>query len=223
MRLKIRGISRPKCLGWASMLAILFGLGLVDRGAYGEQAAVMPTATEILSAKLSALQSLSMSYTQFMPTVNETPRLGMFYLERSGKFRLESDDQTLVISDGESIWEYDALLQQAKVKTFASLLDWSPAKVLLMKHSEIDQRFSVLVSEDAEGQHFSLEPKDPEALIRTLTLSFKANKPSGLRVAPRSGNEVVFALKTEAVNSVLDTDLFEFNPPAQTDVIDFRP
>lgn len=158
-----------------------------------------------------------------MPTVNETPKLGMFYLERSGKFRLESDDQTLVVSDGESIWEYDALLQQAKVKTFASLLDWSPAKVLLMKHSEIDQRFSVLVSEDAEGQHFSLEPKDPEALIRTLTLSFKANKPSGLRVAPRSGNEVVFALKTEAVNSVLDTDLFEFNPPAQTDVIDFRP
>ena len=118
---------------------ILLGIGPLAGAA---PANVAPAADRLPAAdaltalmdRLNQFQQLHLRFEQRVTGPGAERQHGDFYLQRPAQFRLESLDQPLVISDGETIYEYeyDALLAQLKLQSFDALDASSPAKVLLM-------------------------------------------------------------------------------------------
>ncbi|MBT5011142.1 MAG: outer membrane lipoprotein carrier protein LolA, partial [Gammaproteobacteria bacterium] len=114
---------------------ILLGLGPLAGAA---PANVAPAADRLPAAdaltalmdRLNQFQQLHLRFEQRVTGPGAERQQGDFYLQRPAQFRLESLDQPLVISDGETIYEYDALLAQLKLQSFDALDASSPAKVL---------------------------------------------------------------------------------------------
>jgi len=180
------------------------------------------SASGLLKSKLASLKTLAVTYHQRLGATSQKRETGTFYLQRPAQFRLVSDDQPLVVSDGDAIWEYDALLDQVKVKAFEGLSQWSPASVLLMKDNDLDSAFEVSVFAGEDQTHFLLKPIDPAALVKDISLSFAGSLPYRLAMTPKSGREVTIELTVDAVNEVLNPELFRFVPPVNVDVIDYR-
>ena len=148
---------------------------------------------------------------------------GDFYLQRPAQFRLESVDQPLVVSDGETIYEYDALLAQLKLQSFASLTALSPAKVLLMTESELSAAFAVTFDDESgSGARFRLVPTDTASLIAWVQIAFAADVPSQIILMTQSKMQVSIALTLISLNAPLPPALFQFEVPEGIDVIDDR-
>jgi outer membrane lipoprotein carrier protein len=136
---------------------------------------------------------------------------------------LESLDQPLVVSDGETIYEYDALLAQLKLQTFDSLDSLSPAKVLLMSEAELSASF-VVTFDSAEGatEGFVLVPTKTTSLIAWVRMTFAGGVPRQITLMTQSKMQVSITLSLVSLNEALPSALFQFEMPEGTDVIDDR-
>ena len=207
---------------WCVIAVILLGLSpLVAAGS----ANVTP-AGEALPALINLLnqfQQLHLRFEQQATGPGGERQQGDFYLQRPAQFRLESSDQPLVVSDGETIYEYDALLAQLKLQTFDSLDSLSPAKVLLMSEAELSASFDVTF-DGAQGatERFVLVPTKTTSLIAWVRMGFAGDVPRQITLRTQSKMQVSITLSLVSLNEALPSALFEFEMPEGTDVIDDR-
>ena len=213
---------------------ILLGLGPLAGAA---PANVAPAADRLLAAdrlpaadaltalmdRLNQFQQLHLRFEQRVTGPGAEPQQGDFYLQRPAQFRLESLDQPLVISDGETIYEYDALLAQLKLQSFDALDASSPAKVLLMSKAELSASFDVTFdAASGTAEHFVLVPTESTSLIAWVRMTFAGGVPSQITLMTQSKMQVSITLSLVSLNDALPASLFEFETPAGIDVIDDR-
>ena len=157
---------------------------------------------------------------------------GTMRLQRPGRFRWEVVEpySQLVVTDGTTVYVFDADLEQVTVQPLDETLQGTPARLLIGSMDALEATFTVVREEAAS---FTLHPRDEEALYRRIHLEF-APRPGVAEEAPGAllvGIVIVDHLDQETRvvfrNPTLHPEpapgVFDFHIPDDVDVIGDAP
>ena len=146
---------------------------------------------------------------------------GQVWIARPGRFRwhyLKPYEQELV-SDGRNVWTYDSDLEQATVKSAAEVLSDTPA-MLLSGGQSVAEVFRIeALAEEGGMDWFRLLPLAQDGTVEEIHLGFQGEELRIMQVTDLFGNRTWLEFFQVRRNQAIDTGLFDFSPPAGTDVI----
>ena len=112
-----------------------------------------------LHLQLSSLKTLQADFEQDVfdedGTLLQQSR-GELMVERPNKLRWESREpfHYLLISDGETLWRYDADLEQLNTEAFSPELAQTPALIIGASIAELESRFEVAMNKQGAQREF---------------------------------------------------------------------
>jgi len=183
---------------------------------------------ERVQQRFAACESLAARFEkQFVWAALErtSTRHGKIYLQRPDRFRVELDDGSLLVADGQAIWSYSSRNQQAVVSAYHGDVQ-TPWEVLTDYRSRY---LPVAVEEAALGKHacylLTLRPQSPSSTVSQMRVWVDRGQWHPRRVEQRetSGNVTTYTLTEIRTDQRLDEELFRFHAPAGTQIIDSRP
>jgi len=132
-----------------------------------------------------------------------------------GRFRWQYQEpwEQLIVGDGETLWQYDADLEQVTVRPMQESLEGTPAELLSGKLNLADWE----VSQQAEWT--LLQPKDNDMPFQSIGLRFEGDALGGMKLVDQ------FDQTTHVVFDQINTapqfaeHYFRFTPPVGTEVI----
>lgn len=176
-----------------------------------------------LQALLAPLATLEADFEQVVTDADglalETST-GRMTLSRPGRLRWEVREPwpQLVLADGVSLWVHEPDLEQVTVRPLAGALEGTPAMLLLEAPGSLVTHFGVV---DERDGHFRLLPLDERSLYGELHLAFDAAKtPRSLAIVDHMGRTTHVRFTDVETGTVPAAELFEFEIPPGTDVID---
>lgn len=188
-------------------------------------------AVKNLQLQLGKINSFSASFVQLTQdglgnTLQKVE--GYMQVEKPGKLRWETVGiyEQLVISDGDSLWIYDADLEQVSIKDMDNRLSETPALLLGGDVSAIDDDFIITQAPSDNMILFILQPKDSTQLFDSLELNFnklhKQQPLSEMIIRDASGQVTIISFDNVINNPKFKKDIFTFDIPKGIDIIDGR-
>lgn len=154
---------------------------------------------------------------------------GTFEFARPERFRfnyLKPFAQTIV-ADGQTLWVYDADLNQVTARRQASALGSTPAALIAtatsLKALSVD--FVLTDAPERDGLQWVLAtPRASDGQLQSVQLGFAAQANAGaalkvLEILDSFGQRSVLTFQNLLMNPSLPASLFEFKPPQGADVI----
>ncbi len=188
-------------------------------------------AVENLQHQLGLINSFSANFVQLTQDGlgNTLQRVeGFMQVAKPGKLRWQTEGiyEQLVISDGKSLWIYDADLEQVSIKDMDNRLSETPALLLGGDVSAIGDDFIITQIPSDNSIRFILQPKDTTQLFDSLELDFnKLDQQQSLTqmiIRDASGQVTDISFNNVTNNPKLNSKIFSFDIPAGIDVIDGR-
>jgi len=182
-------------------------------------------ATEELVAKLQGLQSLRGGFEQTV--LDQDGRraqeaAGRMEVARGNRFywKTERPYEQLAVSDGETVWVYDADLEQVVVRPLNDNLSETPALLFGGNPSAVGDAFRV-EEKDRNGDNitYRLKPRSSDPLFETLDVTFDGQRPVSMRLEDALGQKTVIDFRDLTLNQAPQAGRFDFQPPEGTDVI----
>lgn len=125
----------------------------------------------------------------------------------------------LVLGDGQTLWSYDADLEQATAADQQAALAGTPA-VLLASDRPVDELFEVVQRNEVDGgEVVVLAARDPDSAWRRVLLAFSGGVLTGMELGDGFGQTTRIHFRNPRRNPPLDPARFRFEPPPGTDVI----
>ncbi len=181
--------------------------------------------TVILSGYLQGMNNIEAQFVQHTfdgkGALLQTQK-GKLHLKRPNKFRWQSQSpfEQLLLSNGESLWQYDEDLEQVSIQKLDQRLSVTPALLLTGNVKTIAQEYEVYGEELDAEYHFVLIPKRTDTLFDRLRLEFDGNKLlSRMVIKDEVGQKTIIRLQDVKQSDQLKDSLFEFNIPPGIDVI----
>ncbi len=146
---------------------------------------------------------------------------GSMQVKRPGQLRWETTSpmQQLIVANGQIVWVYDPDLEQATRQKMDSQVGNTPALLLSGRADQIQQAFRV-TQPSANVASFVLYPRSKDSSFESLTIRFKGDLPSQMILQDSLGQKTDIQFSNVKLNPSLSDQLFVFQPPAGTDVID---
>lgn len=152
---------------------------------------------------------------------------GTFEFQRPGRFRFVYQKPFLqtIVADGQSLWLYDADLNQVTQRAQAQALGSAPAALLAaapdLKALRMD--FLLEVSPAPQGEE-NLEwvlarPKSKEGQLQSVRIGFAGEQLAALEILDSFGQRSMIRFSQVQTNPVLPAATFQFKPPAGADVL----
>lgn len=155
------------------------------------------------------------------------PSEGEVVLSKPGRMRwsYEKPDPSLLVSDGEVVWMYDPLLEEAQRLPAAGGVLTGAAVRFLMGEGDLLSSFRVsAVDCDAEPLVLSLLPKTDSGYEKlALEVDAERGRVLASTVHDLFGNRTRVAFDEVRVNTSPDDALFRFSPPEGVEVFDLTP
>jgi outer membrane lipoprotein carrier protein len=178
----------------------------------------------------TALQGLSSFRAEFRQTVTNADgrqtesAAGTVALARPGRFRWDyHEPKQLIVSDGTTVWLYDADLAQVTVRPAAETLVGTPA-LLLSGQADLRAEFAVADGGVDDGLAWSLlSPRDPKSDFRELRVGIAEGELRRMILVDRIGQTTRLDFDRIERNPRLDPAGFSFTPPPGVDVIGRAP
>jgi outer membrane lipoprotein carrier protein len=198
---------------------------------FSQPVATTTNAIKNLKQQLGLINSFSANFVQLTQDGlgNTLQRIeGFMQVAKPGKLRWKTEGiyEQLVISDGQSLWIYDADLEQVSIRDMANRLAETPALLLSGDVSEIGDSFIITQAPSDHSLTFILQPKDSSQLFDALELNFdKLNQQQLLTqmiIRDASGQVTDINFSNVIKNPKLNDDIFSFDIPEDIDVIDGR-
>jgi outer membrane lipoprotein carrier protein len=227
-------VKRIFILGFSLVFSLsLAGQSLADESVQVSSQPVATTTNAIknLKQQLGLINSFSANFVQLTQDGlgNTLQRIeGFMQVAKPGKLRWKTEGiyEQLVISDGQSLWIYDADLEQVSIRDMANRLAETPALLLSGDVSEIGNNFIITQAPTDHSLTFILQPKDSSQLFDALELNFdKFNQQQLLTqmvIRDASGQVTDINFSNVIKNPKLNDDIFSFDIPEDIDVIDGR-
>jgi len=157
---------------------------------------------------------------------------GTFEFQKPQQFRFAYQKpfvQTMV-SDGQSLWLYDADLNQVTVRKQSALLGQTPAAFIASSGDlkALQAEFNLKAESDSEGlQWVKATPKQVEGAVQFIRVGLKAASGPSVNIPTLSALEIVDGLGQTSrlnftnyeVNVKLPAETFQFKAPAGAQVI----
>jgi outer membrane lipoprotein carrier protein len=181
-------------------------------------------AAAALRAFLDEAQTMSAAFRQTL--ISESGEAaqestGRFYVKRPGRFRwdYETPAQQLVVSDGTSLWMYDADLEQVTVRAVDETLSGTPA-MLLSGRGSLDDNFRIVETYERDGLGWvALEPLETSPEFEALRVALDGDSIARIEVVDSLGQLSRLEFSDFRRDPPLDDGLFRFEPPEGVDVI----
>lgn len=189
-----------------------------------------------LSLFLKQTQSGRAQFTQVVTSpakADQAPRRktssGTFEFHRPQQFRFAYQKpfvQTMV-SDGQSLWLYDADLNQVTVRKQSQALGQTPAAFIASTGDlkVLQAEFNLLIEPDTEGlQWVKATPKQSEGAVQTIRVGLKVQGQSipvlsVLEIVDGLGQTSRLSFQNFEVNAKLAPETFQFKAPPGAQVI----
>ena len=145
-------------------------------------------------------------------------------MQKPASFRWEIVEpyNDLTVTDGKTIWRYEPDLEQVTIATFNNKVDRTPVMLLNGNEQSIGQSYHVSASAMTDGarQRFILQPKQPDSLFESMTLTFNGPVLEEMQFEDSLGQQTSLTFKAVQRNGALDAALFHYTPPKGADIID---
>ncbi|MGI9215543.1 MAG: outer membrane lipoprotein chaperone LolA [Hydrogenophaga sp.] len=204
-------------------------IALVAAGALGSAWA---DGLQDLETFLREVKSAQASFTQVVTSPKRTGETvartktssGRFEFLRPGRFRFEYTKpfpQTIV-ADGQTLWLYDADLNQVTARAQKDALGSTPAALIASGTDlkALGEVFDLKVVPAADGLEWvEAKPKAKDGQLQSVRVGFKAGQLAALEIADSLGQRSVLSFSQWQGNAPLKAEQFAFKPPAGADVI----
>jgi outer membrane lipoprotein carrier protein len=146
---------------------------------------------------------------------------GTFKVTRQGEFiwDIEKPYTQKIISDGKDIRLYDPDLLQLTIKPFDKNARVVPLLLFSEQNAAISEAYNIRM---VAVNTFELVDKNKSSLFEKLQIHFEQGKPESLLIVDSVQQMTEVRFSNLATNQSLSSDLFKFDPPKGTDVIDER-
>lgn len=149
---------------------------------------------------------------------------GTFEFSRPNRFKfvyVKPFAQTIV-ADGQTLWLYDADLNQVTARSQAAVLGSTPAALIAsaadLKALKAD--FNLATAPDKDGLEWVLAtPRSKDSALQSVRVGMKGNELAVLEILDSFGQRSVMTFTTMRTNAGLDAAAFQFKPPAGADVV----
>lgn len=145
---------------------------------------------------------------------------GQFALAKPASFRWATQKpfEQLLMSDGKTLTQWDADLNQATVRSAGDLLSNTPAALLLGDRS-VEQQFGLVDAGMQDGLAWvQATPKSKDSQFKTIKLGFKEGVPALLLAQDAFGGTSQIELKNIHYRAIAASQ-FQFTPPKGADVV----
>ncbi len=181
-------------------------------------------ALDALAAQLDQLQSMTARFSQTVWSEEGDPLQsaeGQMAVKRGNRLRweIESPYAYLIVTDGATLWRYDADLEQAVVQPFRGELADTPALIFSSDRTTLAEHYRIEAEQGRTGSWFLLTPRGEQALFRTLRVQFADGAVTRLELIDELDQRTEIRFHDVQANPALDDQLFTFEPPADADVI----
>lgn len=145
---------------------------------------------------------------------------GQMDVQQPNKFRWQTrePDESLIISDGNSVWLYNPGLDSVTAMSLDSTIEQSPLWLIANQQSSAWENFKVTGGKE----HFVITPKDPQSLTHKIEIFFGDGEISKLMIEDRQGQYSHFHLSEFQPLQNKAADLFKFEVPEGVDFDDQR-
>ncbi|MCL1962174.1 MAG: outer membrane lipoprotein chaperone LolA [Desulfovibrionaceae bacterium] len=174
-------------------------------------------------------------FTQVVTTPGkdgQTPRAktqtGSFAFQRPGKFRFDyrKPFEQTIVADGQTLWLYDADLNQVTARQQAQALGSTPAAIIAAAPDlkALERDFTLTEEPGQDGQQWvKAVPKTRDGQLQAIRVGFRSGAKgaelSTLEIADSFGQQSVLTFSNIDINAPLPADSFQFKPPAGADVL----
>jgi outer membrane lipoprotein carrier protein len=124
--------------------------------------------------------------------------------------------QHKVITDGHTLWVYDADLEQLTQSPFDPATAATPALLLSGDAEAITEQFTV---EQQAAHHFKLLAKDKASSFSTIEFVFTGDRLQEMLLRDQFGQRTKIEFQQLQLNQIIDEALFRFEAPVGTDII----
>lgn len=178
-------------------------------------------AAKNLNAQLQPINALSGTFSQTTKSKGRTQtQNGTFALAKGNKllWQTTSPAHQRIVSNGKTLWVYDADLKQATRQSTQSQVGDTPAILLSGNATQIAQNFNV-TQPDPNKNYYVLYPKQNTS-FQNVAISFNKGAPAMMVLNDALGQTTSIRFNAVKVNPKTQASAFEFTPPAGTDIID---
>ncbi len=153
---------------------------------------------------------------------------GRFAFARPHRFRFDyrKPFEQTIVADGQTLWMYDADLNQVSARAQSQVLGATPAALIAAAPDLrlLRAEYSLLAAPDKDGLQWVLAtPKSKDGQLLSVRVGFRAaaGVPSlaALEILDNFGQRSELRFEQVEVNPKLPASLFQFKPPAGADVI----
>ena len=149
---------------------------------------------------------------------------GTFEFQRPGRFRFvyKKPFEQTIVADGQTLWLYDADLNQVTQRAQAQALGSTPAALLASAPdlSALRADFTLEAAPDQDGLQWVLaRPKAKDGQLQSVRVGFAGEQLTALDIVDSFGQRSAIRFKGMQVNPTLPAGTFQFKPPAGADVV----
>jgi outer membrane lipoprotein carrier protein len=202
----------------ALVKSFLFGLYILASSAYGLD-------SKDLSKNLKNLNNIEARFVQHthdgQGALLQT-QSGQIFLKHPNKFRWESEPpyQQLLLTNGETLWQYDEDLEQVSVQKLDQRISSTPALLLSGNDQHLNSEYDIYAEELQNEEHFVLIPKRADSLFDRLRMEFnEQGQLVRMVIKDEVGQKTVIRLSNYKTGKALSNELFNFVPPEGVDVL----
>lgn len=188
------------------------------------------TAKEIIEKVQSRYDDLSDAVIVFTQTVRfklskvEQQTKGTLYFKKNNKYRIESENRT-VVTDGRTSWSYNGQTNQVVIDDYKQEAHSLSPEQLLVKYPQ--NYYSTLVGEEKVGTDnchvLRLTPKEDNTFTSALKIWVSSKwLIRKVEVTDINGALTTYVIDRIEIDKGIADSRFEFKVPAAADVIDLR-
>jgi len=178
-----------------------------------------------LSTKLQSIDTFKANFEQRLldPQGKEIQvSRGKVIVKQPGLFHWEVQPpyEQLVVANQETLWVYDADLEQVTVSQ-RERLDNTPAQILSGDFSSLGDDYQVSKSQSKQGDSYRMQRLD-QAQGSFTALEFRFNKKgvlTAMYLVDKLEQQTQVEFSQQRTNKPVDDKLFNFIPPEGTDIV----
>ncbi|MBS3998236.1 MAG: outer membrane lipoprotein chaperone LolA [Hydrogenophaga sp.] len=179
---------------------------------------------EVGSAQAGFTQVVTSPQRVGEATARSKTSSGSFEFQRPNRFRFEYTrpfEQTIV-ADGQTLWLYDADLNQVTARKQQEVLGSTPAALIAAGTDmrALSEAFELKSAPARDGMEWvDARPRQKEGQLQSVRVGFRQGQLAVLEIADSLGQRSVLSFTDWKGNAPLPAERFRFQPPAGADVI----
>lgn len=194
---------------------------LAIAGIYSSCIFAQAAADQELQTRLGKINTMQAHFTQNV--YSEKNKLlqsyaGTMEFKKPNLFRWEvkTPDESLLVTDGKKLWNYDVALEQVTVQKYTPDQEITPLSFVLDSTHNLTKNFSV---EQLPNSCFKLTPKQENQNFVNVAVCFKDTQIASLNILDHLGQNSKFEFSQVKNNGNIADQKFSFKPPAGVDIV----